>query len=312
MTQAYGIVRRDKHLIYLHRELAGDDIAKNVDDIIRAVVGAPTPERSTLGRGGRMSVVWTRVAGRHVVMRRFTHGGLLARLLPELTLGKGRILYEIDIVETALQSHVPTPRILAAVFEKRALLFHRCHVMTEEVSGASNLTEFFLQLPALDAPFAARRKRAAIEATARTIGWMHHAGIQHADLHLRNILVRLPGVEHKRDLLDRTTAYIVDFDESKRVAGMSLRRRMGNLRRLARSVMKVHPVRENFSLRDAIRFLRVYLGTRDRGHIMHWLRELSRPPRWHMLWWKLTGAGKPKRRSPHADLLASEYPGESP
>jgi len=316
VTDRHVPVRRGRYVVYVPSEIATGERERRADQLIASTVRPGAADRAWMGRGGRLSVVRTRVEGRHAVVRRFTHGGLLRKILPDLTLGRGRGLREMRIVAHALDNGVPTPPILGVVFERRFGTLYRMHVVTEEALGACNLTEFFLQLPMLDGRLAARRERAAIEAVGRTLARLHRAGIYHGDLHLRNLLVRLPAIEERHCLTERTAAYVLDFDRARLVSGLGERLRRRNLRRLVRSLRKVRPVGDRFSLRDAVRFLREYLGTRDRSVIAAWLRALARPARGHRLWWALTGATRPARTveaaAPARPAATGEHPGGAP
>ena len=61
---------------------------------------------------------------------------------------------------------------------------------------------------------------------------MHDAGIYHADLHLKNILL-------KQDASGAFSAYIIDLDKSFVVDKLTVEQRMKNLLRLNRSIDKI-------------------------------------------------------------------------
>jgi 3-deoxy-D-manno-octulosonic acid kinase len=304
MVEGFCAVRKGKRIVFLEETLEAQARNRFADAVIKVASAKQlTPSGAWRGRSGKLSVVRTRLEGQWVVVRRFTHGGVLGGMLPEITLGKGRILRELALVNQARRRGVPTPRIIAALLQRTLGLFYRAHVITEEVKGACNMTEFFLRLPSLSAGLAAKHKRAALEEAAHAIASMHAAGILHGDLHLRNVLVRLrDGKEGPR-----AEGYVVDFDRAGLVENITPRQRLRNLKRLMRSVWKVQPVRDNFSLRDGVRFLRAYLGTRARAEITPWVKELSRPPRRHQAWWTLRTADKREG----VPILAAEWMDEA-
>jgi predicted Ser/Thr protein kinase len=78
-------------------------------------------------------------------------------------------------------------------------------------------------------------------------------GVYHADLNLRNLLVRLDSHELE--------VFIIDFDKARifeRPVPSSYRRR--NLERLSRSVRKLDPSRRYVSDEDWSAFLAAYHG----------------------------------------------------
>ncbi len=282
MVEGFCTVRRGKRIIFLEGTLSGEERERLADSVARLTAARQlTFAGGWRGRSGKLSVVRTRLEGAWVVVRRFTHGGILGGILPEITLGRGRILRELEVVNWARAHDVPTPRIVATALQSSFGPLYRAHVITEEVPGACNMTEFFLRLPSMSDEQANAHKRAAMEALGRAIASMHAAGILHGDLHLRNVLVRL--TTEKSSV--RAQGYLLDFDRARIVSGITRGQRLANLRRLMRSVWKVQPARDQFTLRDAIFFLRAYLDTTDRREIKRWLKELSRPPRFHRLWW---------------------------
>ncbi len=116
--------------------------------------------------------------------------------------------------------------MLAARVEGR--LAYRGALVTAEVPAAATLLEALRGAP----DRAARRGLAA--AAGRAVAGLHAAGVFHADLNLRNILVH-PGPEGVR-------AALLDFDRAWLGAPplrSAARRR--NLRRLARSLAKLDP-----------------------------------------------------------------------
>jgi len=109
---------------------------------------------------------------------------------------------------------------------------------------------------------------------AATIADMHDAGIVHADLNLKNLLVR--------DAFDEPEAFVIDFDRARLAGRLGLGERMRNLLRLDRSVLKWAASRRAVSPLDRLRVLCIYL---------------DRYPRWRERW------GEIARRYARAHLL---------
>jgi tRNA A-37 threonylcarbamoyl transferase component Bud32 len=105
---------------------------------------------------------------------------------------------------------------------------------------------------------------------------LHEAGVYHADLTMKNILVTADAV------------YIIDLDKARLRSSRNEHEDVANLARLNRSIVKLFgPKGAPITRTDKIRFLRRYLGGRER------VKELSRlcgQGLWaHRLWWTLSG-----------------------
>lgn len=131
---------------------------------------------------------------------------------------------------------------------------------------------------------AAAERRRIVNAVAVEVRNMHNCGIWHADLHLKNILVR-------KD--DATKVYIIDFDKGDFLSNMADERRVENLMRLDRSVEKFNGERWLITLTDRVRFLKGYCG--EKGDIYERFKELVRGQvkwrRLHRAWWRIIGRG---------------------
>jgi hypothetical protein len=175
--------------------------------------------------------------GRAVILRRYRHGGWLAPLTGERFLGTGRFHREFDLGRRACATGVPTPRPVAVGWRRAGLTRRGC-LATLEVAGARDLLAVLSEAPSPAA------RRACAHAAARAVRALHDAGIIHADLHLKNILVgpdpegRAPGGA-AGEAATVPHAWIVDLDLARREGTpLPLRARVPNLARLARSAEK--------------------------------------------------------------------------
>jgi 3-deoxy-D-manno-octulosonic acid kinase len=163
------------------------------------------------------------------VVRHFRRGGLMARLLGDryLRAGTPRPLSELRASAAARERGVATPEVVAVVVH-RAGPFYRADIATRLVPGGIDLADMLLG-PAR--PDAAGRE-AACGAAAELLLQAFDAGVQHADLNLRNILVQARQ--------EGPRAYLLDLDRAVvhgRPATRGERRRM--LQRLQRSRRKL-------------------------------------------------------------------------
>jgi predicted unusual protein kinase regulating ubiquinone biosynthesis (AarF/ABC1/UbiB family) len=122
---------------------------------------------------------------------------------------------------------------------------------------------------------------------------MHDAGIYHADLHLKNILVQ-------SDAGGGVHVYIIDLDKSKQYEKISFQKRMKNIMRLDRSVVKMRRNNKDMfsktfpfpvSKTDRIRFLKKYieLDSESAKPLRYYIKSYSKTHALHRLWWHVGG-----------------------
>lgn len=180
--------------------------------------------------GGRGGTYWVPLdRGRAVIVRLYRRGGLLGRLLGERYRGwPPRPFAELAATEEARRRKVAVVEVLAARVERLTAGWYRGLLVTAEIRGAVDFYEALRQRPEA-------RVRAAIAAAAgRAVRALHEAGVFHADLNSRNILVRQgrQGPE----------AVLIDFDRAwVGSRPLPVRARRLNIARLARSLAKLDP-----------------------------------------------------------------------
>lgn len=214
--------------------------------------------------------------GGAVVLRRYRHGGLFGRLTGPLLLGPGRALRELAVTHAARERGAPVPTVLCLVLWPNLGPLWSSAIGTFEEPDARDLLELLASLPE-----PADRRRLARHAGA-AIRRLHDAGVDHHDLHLRNILaVPEPGQASDRIV-------IVDLDRAAfRGAGaLAAGRRAQNLGRLCRSVVKAGLWRNQLGRREFASLLAGYTAGRRalrrelrgwvaRERVILWLHRLS-------------------------------------
>jgi tRNA A-37 threonylcarbamoyl transferase component Bud32 len=146
---------------------------------------------------------------------------------------------------------IPAQETLAVVAERTAGPFFRTRVITAEIPHASDLASFVQNR---DLRVATRLS--AIEAAARLVRRMHDERFVHADLQMRNLLVR--------EQSESVEAYVIDLDRARRVETLSQAAREANLFRLNRSIAKLKLT--TVSRADRLRFLRAYFAEKRPDH----------------------------------------------
>ena len=170
------------------------------------------------GAPGRGTTVFVRDGGRELALRHYQRGGLFGRLLGDRYLWTGlentRPWREWYLLADLHSQGLPVPRPVAARCA-RSGLFYRADLLTERLPGQP-LAQWLA-----DGPLAAEQ----VEAVGRCIRRFHRAGVFHADLNARNILLDAAG-----------RVSLIDFDKGElRPPGAWQQQ---NLARLHRSLEK--------------------------------------------------------------------------
>ncbi len=222
------------------------------DELLRLpVILRRLPGHSSRQAGRTTSWLWRPAwdDGPGLMVRQYAHGGALGRLFGAAFLGKARMLKEFWISDYAGSRGVPTSVPVALRVERIAGPFIRAHFVSALIPEAQDLLRFLESAPSDAEPVPGRRRLAA--AIADAIARMHDAGIVHADLNLKNVLVRHTSEEPE--------AFIIDFDKARWMAAVPLSKRMANLVRLDRSIVKWAASRRTVDLTDRLRVLHSYL-----------------------------------------------------
>lgn len=187
--------------------------------------------------------------GETALVRSYRHGGWLGGLRGRLYASwPPRPFRELTITEELRRRGVPTVEVYAAGVERVYGPFYRGWLVTRELRGGKDLWSA-LQDPALDA----ERLRAVLRAAADTILAMHRHGVYHADLNLKNVLVRYDK--------QGAQSYVIDFDRAKLFLGnLPAPLARNNLNRLLRSARKLDPQRRHLSAGAWNQFLDFYYG----------------------------------------------------
>ena len=237
-------------------------------DLLRDFEGVPAEARRVYAHGRVKHFSYRpKDAPARVFVRRARRGGALGALLGGLYAGGGRPIQELRAVQAARAAGVGVPEPLAVV-ARAAGPFHRLSIVSREIEGASDL----LSLAGTLAPAA---KRDLLRRVADEMRRLHEAGVYHADLTMKNILVAGESI------------YFIDLDKAVLQGHRDGRLDVANLSRLNRSIVKLFGAAGTITRTDKIRFLLRYLGARDR---VKELSTLCSQGLWkHRLWWSLVG-----------------------
>ena len=222
------------------------------------------------------------------IVREYWHGGMVAKIFKDLFCDGMRPVRELSVCEAASRGGINTTEIIAIVKNKVFGPLYKFRLVTKEITKSIDLIELLLhseENPLLE------QKREIINKLAKAVNDMHNVGIYHADLHLKNILV-------KSDPDEGVHVYIIDLDKSKQYEKISFQSKMKNIMRLNRSVVKLRRKnRELFSKAfpvsntDKIRFLKKYieLDSESVKPLRYYLQSYNNTHALHKLWWCMGG-----------------------
>jgi tRNA A-37 threonylcarbamoyl transferase component Bud32 len=253
------------------------------EELRRLVLAAPAErggDAAFEGRGMTQRVAFDGPEPGRAVFRRYRRGGLFRWLTRDKLLGGLRPFRELRAVEAARGAGVPTAEVLAVRVDRVGPGVYRGEMVTRELVDAPDLVTW---LCGADAP-RGRERSAAIDAIGRAVRRMHDAGIVHADLHVKNILLRRePSMR----------VFVIDFDRATIEDRLPRDVRDANLRRLDRSTVKFNLcARPAISRADRVRFLRGYVSAGPGGDdaLGGWVsRGRSAGYPWRVLKWRLSG-----------------------
>jgi serine/threonine protein kinase len=187
--------------------------------------------------------------GKRMVLRQYSHGGLLRTITRSLYCFGARSFRELAITEEIRSCGIPTIEPIGAVHQVTAFPpFYQAYLLTLEAPEALNAIQYLEKMGKNPNRETLLHKRKIIRHFGLVLRQFHQTGFFHQDLQLKNILV----------MGDRIL--IIDFDRSYRKRIVSTRKRMKNLLRLNRSVEKWRRSGCPITRTDRLRFFLAYAG----------------------------------------------------
>jgi len=168
------------------------------------------------GRGGLVRFPYPGGAG---LIRHYYRGGLIRHFLRDRYLLRNPAVRELRLHIRIRDLGLPVPEPLGICWERRGPCY-RAWFATRELP-ADNLLACLKDAPEDTA-------RALLARCGPIIRNMHDAGVYHADLQVRNILIARDGA----------AIYLIDFDKARLGPALPPLKRAQNLYRLRRSMLK--------------------------------------------------------------------------
>ncbi|MFH1228054.1 MAG: lipopolysaccharide kinase InaA family protein [Planctomycetota bacterium] len=248
-------------------------IRKGYQDIIPKKIKDNPAGKTAQGRGNYNIIKLDEKTS--AVIRKYKRGGLSGIFLPDIFWGDTRAIKELLMTEKALESEVPVPKILGIIIKPFFGPLCQLWIITRQIE-APTLAEYIVSLKNTHSPEELLAKKInMVKIIIASVRKLDQIGIQHRDLHIRNILIGL------------NRAYIIDFDGAKKskneLAAFNI------LIRLNRSISK-YLGNSVISASDRLRLLKMYFdadyfNANKKVMVNRCLKNL----RWHQIWWVITG-----------------------
>jgi tRNA A-37 threonylcarbamoyl transferase component Bud32 len=238
-----------------------------------------------VSRGATVRLSFPEIADGKYMLRRSVRGGILGKLIGRTFTGiRTRMFCETALTAYAARMGIPVADIIIASKEPIKPFLYHGWVLTKEIPDSQNLSSYLNSQPQTLSFEKNKEKRTVLASLAKCIARMHDSGIYHGDLHIGNILVQIPPGEDPR-------IYLIDFDKSKVVERMSLPKKIKNLMRLYRSVVKRPNLLKKLNYNDIQRFLYAYFGgdRLKRREAERLLKKYFHIIQIHSLWWRISG-----------------------
>ncbi len=285
----FSTLTRGEITLYIKKEYEQRLSAHDIDMLFNLHKDSDKLKVSYHGRTPCKTLIMESLGNVSFVVRDYCHGGLFGKILRDIFWNSLRPLRELSICEAAGKSGIKTSEVIAIVKNRVLGPIYKCRLVSKEITGAIDLMELLLNA---EKNKLVARKRQIINKTAKAVKEMHGAGIYHADLHLKNILIQSAA--------GKVDVYIIDLDKSRQYEKISLHQRMRNIMRLDRSVEKM--IRNNrvtfdetypfpISGTDKLRFLKEYIKTDNKSKkpLRYYLQSYNTSHNLHRLWWSVGG-----------------------
>jgi len=285
----FSTLTRGEITLYIKKEYEQRLSAHDIDMLFNLHKDSDKLKVSYHGRTPCKTLIMESLGNVSFVVRDYCHGGLFGKILRDIFWNSLRPLRELSICEAAGKSGIKTSEVIAIVKNRVLGPIYKCRLVSKEITGAIDLMELLLNA---EKNKLVAQKRQIINKTAKAVKGMHGAGIYHADLHLKNILIQSAA--------GKVDVYIIDLDKSRQYEKISLHQRMRNIMRLDRSVEKM--IRNNrvtfdetypfpISGTDKLRFLKEYIKTDNKSEkpLRYYLQSYNTSHNLHRLWWSVGG-----------------------
>jgi hypothetical protein len=242
----FSLIEKGRVSLLLKEEYKNLLLAQGIDDLKTFLKKSSQGAHYLKGRTLHPSIPFEN--GKRMVLRQYSHGGLLRAITGNLYFFGVRSFQELALTEEIRSCGISTISSIGAIHHQIFFPFYQAYFLSLEVPHAMDLIRYFNGIEAHPSRENTSSKRKTIQSAGLLIRQFHQAGFFHGDLQLKNILVA--GDE----------LLLIDFDRSYRKPTLSAKERMKNLLRLNRSVEKWRRLGLPITRTDRWRFFLAYAG----------------------------------------------------
>jgi len=274
---AYSLIQQGGLSLLLRDDYQSLLLQTGIGDIKKLLKKHGQPLSHLVGRVPHLAVSLS--DGKRLVVRRYSHGGLLQSLTRDLYLLGSRGFEELILTEGIRSSGIATVQPVGAIHQRVFPFFYRAYFLSIEIPGARDLSSYFQTMGPHPCAERLIEKRRMIRSVGRLVRQFHEAGFFHRDLQLKNILA------------SEGKPFLIDFDRSYRKSTLTLKERIENLLRLNRSAEKWKRAGLPITKTDRWRFFLAYSGEDEqlREALRNALRKLGFYAFFHPWFWALKG-----------------------
>ncbi len=243
---SFSLIKKGKVLLLLKDEYKDVLLKQGIGDLKTFLRKSRQTSHYLKGRTPHPSIPFE--DGKRMVLRQYSHGGLLRAITGNLYFFGARSFRELALTEEIRSCGIPTVPSIGAIHHRIVSPFYKAYFLSIEVPQAMDMIQYFNDIGAHPSCENIVSKRKTIRSAGLLIRQFHQAGFFHGDLQLKNILAA-------GDQL-----LLIDFDRSYRKLPLSLKERMKNLLRLNRSAEKWRLLGVPITRTDLWRFFLAYTG----------------------------------------------------
>jgi len=247
---SFSLVEKGKVSLLLKEEYRIFLLKQGIDDLETFIKKASQTSHFLKGRTPHPSIPLGNEQS--MVLRQYSHGGLLRAITGNLYLFGARSFRELALTEEIRTCGIPTIISIGAIHHRISFPFYQAYFLSLEVPRAMDLAQYLQQIGPNPSRENLLLKRKTIRSAGFLICQFHQAGFFHSDLQIKNILVT-------GDQL-----LLIDFDRSYRKPALSVRKRVKNLLRLNRSAEKWKRLGLSITRTDRWRFFLAYAGSDEK------------------------------------------------
>ena len=257
---SFPLIKRGRVSILLKEEYKDVLLKQGIDDLKTFLKKSSQFSHYLKGRTLHPTIPLEQ--GKRMVLRQYSHGGLLRAITGNLYFVGARSFRELALAEEIRSCGISTISPIGAIHHRIFSPFYQAYFLSLEVPNAIDLIQYFQEIGTRPTRQNLSLKRKTIRSAGVLIRQFHQAGFFHGDLQLKNILIA------GEQLL------LIDFDRSYRKKSLSLKEKMRNLLRLNRSVEKWIQQGLSLTRTDRWRFFLAYAG--DDGKIQEAMEKALR------------------------------------